>query len=160
MRDKKITGDEVNAFFSNFQIVEPQIRTLTSQKSGFKISFVFLNLYAVVYVVFHSYFPEGMINLEEFPHLEAEFKFVLDTRSAVGMVLLCLFNLAFFFTNFFMFAAILGLMYLITATYSVLVVFGPFLSFETLSLASIHYLLRPWAGVALLVCIMTFNPER
>ena len=160
MRDKKITVDEVNAFFSNFQIVEPQIRALSSQKSAFKISFLFLNLYAVVYVVFHSYFPEGKINLEEFPHLEAEFKFVLDTRSAVGMVLLCLFNLAFFFTNFFMFAAILGLMYLITATYSFLVVFGPFLTFETLSLATLHYWFRPLAGVALLVCVMTYNPER
>ena len=30
MRDKKLTGDEVNAFFSNFQIVEPQIRALIS----------------------------------------------------------------------------------------------------------------------------------
>lgn len=160
MRDKKITTDELNAFFSNFQIIESQIRALSSQKSAFKISFLFLNLYAVVYVVFHSYFPERMINLEEFPHLEAEFKFVLDTRSAVGMVLLCLFNLAFFFTNFFMFVAILGLMYLITATYSLLVVFGPFLTFETLSLATLHYWFRPLAGVALLVCVMTYNPER
>lgn len=160
MRDKKLTGDEVNAFFSNFQIVEPQIRALSSQKSAFMISFVFINLYAMVFIIFHSFFPETMINLEEFPHLEAEYKFVLDTRSAVGMVLLCFFNLAFFFTNFFMFVAILALTYLITATYSLIVVFGPFLTFETLSLATLHYWFRPLAGVALLVCIMTFNPER
>ena len=160
MSKRKLTDEEIIAFLDGFTISEVRIRNITSQNFIFISSFLFINIYITFYIVGHSFFPESITGSTEFAQLRAEYSRLLNARSVVGLILLCLFNMAFFFTNYFRFIATVGLAYLTNASIDVFNIFGPFMDMESVSPASIFYWLRPLSLVAILACIIRFDPEK
>jgi len=160
MSKNKLTNQEIAAFLENFDVVDVRIRNVWSQKALFIVSFWFVNVYVLFYIIGHATFPDTMMKFKHLIELKAEYSALLNARSVVGLVLLCLFNMAFFFTNYFRFIATVGLAYLTNATIDVVTIFGPFLNLDTLSPAMIFYWLRPVSLIAILACILTFDPEK
>jgi hypothetical protein len=160
MSKRKLTDEEISAFLDGFTISEVRIRNIISQDFIFVSSFLFINIYIMIYIVGHSFFSESMSGSTDIAQLKAEYSRLLIARSVVGLILLCLFNMAFFFTNYFRFIATVGLAYLTNASIDVFTIFGPFMDMETVSPASIFYWLRPLSLVAILACIIRFNPEK
>jgi len=160
MSKNKLTNQEIAAFLENFDVVDVRIRNVWSQKALFIVSFWFVNVYVLFYIIGHATFPDTMMKFKHLIELKAEYSALLNARSVVGLVLLCLFNMAFFFTNYFRFIATVGLAYLTNATIDVVTIFGPFLKLDTLSPAMIFYWLRPVSLIAILACILTFDPEK
>lgn len=160
MSKNKLTDQEIAAFLDNFDVSDVHIRNVWSQKALFIVSFWFVNSYVIFYIIGHAAFPEAMMKFKNLIELKAEYTSLLNARSVVGLVLLCLFNIAFFFTNYFRFIATVGLAYLTNATIDVITIFGPFLKLDTLSPAMVFYWLRPVSLLAILACILTFDPER
>jgi len=160
MSKNKLTNQEIAAFLENFDVVDVRIRNVWSQKALFIVSFWFVNVYVLFYIIGHATFPDTMMKFKHLIELTAEYSALLNARSVVGLVLLCLFNMAFFFTNYFRFIATVGLAYLTNATIDVVTIFGPFLKLDTLSPAMIFYWLRPVSLIAILACILTFDPEK
>jgi len=160
MSKNKLTNQEIAAFLENFDVVDVRIRNVWSQKALFIVSFWFVNVYVLFYIIGHATFPDTMMKFKHLIELKAEYSALLNARSVVGLVLLCLFNMAFFFTNYFRFIATVGLAYLTNATIDVVTIFGPFLKLDTLSPAMIFYWLRPVSLIAILACILTFDPDR
>ena len=160
MSKNKLTNQEIAAFLENFDVVDVRIRNVWSQKALFIVSFWFVNVYVLFYIIGHATFPDTMMKFKHLIELKAEYSALLNARSVVGLVLLCLFNMAFFFTNYFRFIATVGLAYLTNATIDVVTIFGPFLKLDTLSPAMIFYWLRPVTLIAILACILTFDPDR
>jgi len=160
MSKNKLTNQEIAAFLENFDVVDVRIRNVWSQKALFIVSFWFVNVYVLFYIIGHATFPDTMMKFKHLIELKAEYSALLNARSVVGLVLLCLFNMAFFFTNYFRFIATVGLAYLTNATIDVVTIFGPFLKLDTLSPTMIFYWLRPVSLIAILACILTFDPDR
>lgn len=160
MNKRKLTDEEVTAFLDGFTVAEVRIRRLTSQDTIFIASFLFINVYITLYLVGHSLFPETMTGSADIARLKAEYSKLLNARSVVGLILLCLFNMAFFFTNYFRFISTVGLAYLTNATVDVITIFGPLLKLDSISLASVFYWLRPISLIAILTCILRFNTEK
>ena len=160
MSKNKLTNQEIAAFLENFDVVDVRIRNVWSQKALFIVSFWFVNVYVLFYIIGHATFPDTMMKFKHLIELKAEYSALLNARSVVGLVLLCLFNMAFFFTNYFRFIATVGLAYLTNATIDVVTIFGPFLKLDTLSPAMIFYWLRPVSLIAILACVLTFDPEK
>ena len=160
MSKNKLTNQEIAAFLENFDVVDVRIRNVWSQKALFIVSFWFVNVYVLFYIIGHATFPDTMMKFKHLIELKAEYSALLNARSVVGLVLLCLFNMAFFFTNYFRFIATVGLAYLTNATIDVVTIFGPFLKLDTLSPAMVFYWLRPVSLIAILACILTFDPEK
>jgi len=160
MSKNKLTNQEIAAFLENFDVVDVRIRNVWSQKALFIVSFWFVNVYVLFYIIGHATFPDTMMKFKHLIELKAEYSALLNARSVVGLVLLCLFNMAFFFTNYFRFIATVGLAYLTNATIDVVTIFGPFLKLDTLSPAMVFYWLRPVSLISILACILTFDPDR
>ena len=160
MSKNKLTNQEIAAFLENFDVVDVRIRNVWSQKALFIVSFWFVNVYVLFYIIGHATFPDTMMKFKHLIELKAEYSALLNARSVVGLVLLCLFNMAFFFTNYFRFIATVGLAYLTNATIDVVTIFGPFLKLDTLSPAMIFYWLRPVSLISIIACILTFDPDR
>ena len=160
MSKNKLTNQEIAAFLENFDVVDVRIRNVWSQKALFIVSFWFVNVYVLFYIIGHATFPDTMMKFKHLIELKAEYSALLNARSVVGLVLICLFNMAFFFTNYFRFIATVGLAYLTNATIDVVTIFGPFLKLDTLSPTMIFYWLRPVSLIAILACILTFDPDR
>jgi hypothetical protein len=160
MSKHKLTNQEIAAFLDNFDIADVHIRNVWSQKALFIVSFWFVNVYVLFYIIGHAAFPDTMMKFKHLIELKAEYSALLNARSVVGLVLLCLFNMTFFFTNYFRFIATVGLAYLTNATIDVVTIFGPFLKLDTLSPAMVFYWLRPVSLIAILACILTFDPEK
>jgi len=160
MSKNKLTNQEIAAFLENFDVVDVRIRNVWSQKALFIVSFWFVNVYVLFYIIGHATFPDTMMKFKHLIELKAEYSALLNARSVVGLVLLCLFNMSFFFTSYFRFIATVGLAYLTNATIDVVTIFGPFLKLDTLSPAMIFYWLRPVSLIAILACILTFDPEK
>jgi hypothetical protein len=160
MSKNKLTNQEIAAFLENFDVVDVRIRNVWSQKALFIVSFWFVNVYVLFYIIGHATFPDTMMKFKHLIELKAEYSALLNARSVVGLVLLCLFNMAFFFTNYFRFIATVGLAYLTNATIDVVTIFGPFLKLDTLSPAMVFYWLRPVSLISITACILTFDPEK
>jgi hypothetical protein len=160
MSKNKLTNQEIAAFLENFDVVDVRIRNVWSQKALFIVSFWFVNVYVLFYIIGHVTFPDTMMKFKHLIELKAEYSALLNARSVVGLVLLCLFNMAFFFTNYFRFIATVGLAYLTNATIDVVTIFGPFLKLDTLSPAMVFYWLRPVSLISIIACILTFDPEK
>ena len=160
MSKNKLTNQEIAAFLENFDVVDVRIRNVWSQKALFIVSFWFVNVYVLFYIIGHATFPDTMMKFKHLIELKAEYSALLNARSVVGLVLLCLFNMAFFFTNYFRFIATVGLAYLTNATIDVVTIFGPFLKLDTLSPAMVFYWLRPVSLISIIACILTFDPDR
>jgi len=160
MSKNKLTNQEIAAFLENFDVVDVRIRNVWSQKALFIVSFWFVNVYVLFYIIGHATFPDTMMKFKHLIELKAEYSALLNARSVVGLVLLCLFNMAFFFTNYFRFIATVGLAYLTNATIDVVTIFGPFLKLDTLSPAMLFYWLRPVSLISIIACILTFDPEK
>jgi len=160
MSKNKLTNQEIAAFLENFDVVDVRIRNVWSQKALFIVSFWFVNVYVLFYIIGHATFPDTMMKFKHLIELKAEYSALLNARSVVGLVLLCLFNMAFFFTNYFRFIATVGLAYLTNATIDVVTIFGPFLKLDTLSPAMVFYWLRPVSLISIIACILTFDPEK
>jgi len=101
-----------------------------------------------------------MMKFKHLIDLRDDYVALLNARSVVGLVLLCLFNMSFFFTNYFRFIATVGLAYLTNATIDVVTIFGSFLKLDTLSPAMVFYWLRPVSLISIIACILTFDPEK
>ena len=123
MSKNKLTNQEIAAFLENFDVVDVRIRNVWSQKALFIVSFWFVNVYVLFYIIGHATFPDTMMKFKHLIELKAEYSALLNARSVVGLVLLCLFNMAFFFTNYFRFIATVGLAYLTNATIDVVTIF-------------------------------------
>jgi len=160
MNKRKLTDEEVTAFLDGFTVAEVRIRRLASQDTIFIASFLFINAYITLYLVGHSLFPEIMAGSADIARLKAEYSKLANARSVVGLILLCLFNMGFFFTNYFRFISTVGLAYLTNSTVDIITIFGPLLKLDSISLASVFYWLRPISLIAILTCILRFNTEK
>ena len=159
MSKNNLSKEEIAAFLDNFELSDVRIRNVWAQNKTFIASFWFVNAYVLFYILGHATFPDALIKFQALKELKAEYNDLLTARSVIGLVLLCAFNMAFFFTNYFRFIATVGLAYLLNATIDVITIFGPYLKLDTLSLAMVFYWLRPLSLVAILGCILTFDPE-
>ena len=121
--------------------------------------FRFINAYVVFYIITHTAFSEAM-SVSGMESLKKDYGILLGMRSAIGLLLLSMFNMAFFFTNYFRFIATVGLAYLTNATLDVFTIFSFYLDLSGLSAAAIFYWLRPLSLAAILCCIISFDPER
>ena len=118
MSKHKLTNQEIAAFLDNFDIADVPIRNVWSQKALFIVSFSFVNAYVLFYIIGHTVFPDAMLKFKHLTDLRDGYVALLNVRSVVGLVLLCLFNIAFFFTNYFRFIATVGLAYLTCSPWS------------------------------------------
>lgn len=89
MSKHKLTDQEIAAFLDNFDISDVRIRNLWSQKALFIVSFWFVNVYVLFYIIGHAAFPDIMMKFEHLIELKAEYAALLNARSVVGLVLLC-----------------------------------------------------------------------
>lgn len=160
MSKRKLTDDEISAFIDGFTVSDVRIRSVFLQDRVFIASFLFVNLYVVFNIAGHSLFPNHMNVSPEIYRIKEEYSRLLDARSLIGLILLCLFNMSFFFTNHFRFISTVGLAYLTNATVDVVSIFGAYISLDTVSPASVFYWLRPVSLIAILACILRFNPDR
>ena len=137
MIKNNLSKEEIAAFLDNFELSDVRIRNVWAQNKTFIASFSFVNAYVLFYILGHATFPDALIKFQALKELKAEYNDLLTALSVIGLVLLCAFNMAFFFTNYFRFIATVGLAYLLNATIDVITIFGQYLKLDTLSPAMV-----------------------
>lgn len=159
MPNRKLSKEEIEVILNAFDWDQFKVRSIWRQSCLFQAAFFFLNIYIGLYVIFGSFFPDLIFSKFASDLMKDDYLVILSARSLVGMVLLFVFNMAFMFSSFFRFVALVSFAYLFNASIDVYSIFLPFFDLSKFNLATILFWLRPVSILSILVCILTFEPD-
>ena len=148
---RKLDDEEYQALLNVFDGQKVSFRKTSSQSMPFRVSFYFMNIYAVsmmlMYYIVSNYFLEH-INLQ---FLEHHYLDLLERRAVIFIWLFGAFNMAFYFGVGFRVVVGVILLYSINATFSQIIVihsnFG-FFNFAETPIFSAYALSRPLFMIA------------
>jgi hypothetical protein len=154
---RKLDDEEYQALLNAFDGQQFSFRKTSSQSMPFRISFYFMNIYAVsmmlVYYIVANYLLE-YINPQFLEHHYLDF---LERRAFIFLWLLVAFNMAFYFGVGFRFAVGVILLYSINATFSQIIVIHSNFSFAEMPIFSAYALSRPLFMIATLGALIFYK---
>ena len=154
---RKLDDEEYQALLNAFDGQKFSFRKTSSQSMPFRVSFYFMNIYAVsmmlVYYIVSNYFLEH-INLQ---FLEHHYLDLLERRAFIFLWLLGAFNMAFYFGVGFRLVVGIILLYTINATFSQLIVINSDLGFAETPIFSAYALSRPLFMLATLGALIFYK---
>lgn len=161
MKDRnKLSKEEIDTILASFDWADLSIRSIWRQSRMFQAGFFFVNLYVISYILTASFYPDLIFKAAVTQKLHDDYAALVSARALVGLILMFLFNITFFLTKSFRFVALVALSYLLNASIDVFTIFSPFFDLGRFNIASLFYWLRPASLIAILVCILAFDPDR
>ncbi len=158
--NKKLNDDEYHAFLQMFDRTSVQIRRLATQSKIFRVSFRFVNIYAICFIgvfVFMKRFFADAINQDI---ITEGYLAVLSARANITIWLLVGFNIAYYFNFYFRFFVVLMLMYLLNATIDQTLLFSVHYDYAEKPILAAFYFTRPLLIFALLVTLFKYDEQR
>lgn len=155
--NNKLNNEEYHAFLQMFEGTSAQIRRLSAQGKIFRFSFYFVNIYTLSFII--VFFLETGFFLDDLNEeiFTEEYLSVLSARAYVFFWLLAGLNIAYYFSFYFRFFAVLIAMYFVNATIDQFLIFYSNYNFEEMPALFIFFLTRPFAIWALFLMIFRYD---
>jgi len=109
----------------------------------FRLAFIFLNAYAVLFIATSTLFPDLVFYSGDLAILKDDYEQLLRARTLVALIAIILINLTYFFRSGFQFAVLFTL--IMTTYYSIdmYVMFGEFIRKTDSAFVGFFFLARP-----------------
>lgn len=158
--NKKLNDEEYHAFLEMFDGKSVQIRRLSAQGRLFRVSFYFVNIYALSFIFIFFILSRQFVEVIDKTIFTEQYLSVLSARAFISLWLLAGLNISYYFSFYFRFAVLLMLMYLLNATIDQTLIFSGQYEIHQKPILATFYFTRPLLMLALLVTLFRYEDQK